>query len=192
MHSKTNIHIPRAYASIHSIDPMPVLENREWVEYWRKTAWDILEGDKKPPFKRMLEVSPYIHEGYKQDNVFNSKYPDNDLMDFSSFPLVYGETDIILCCEVLEHVDNPFIAAETLALLAKEREAVIFLTTPFALREHGPHPDNWRFTTTGLKTLFSPYFKHIMFRSLEGKKPLEPINHLMVATNSEEWKEKLF
>jgi SAM-dependent methyltransferase len=61
--------------------------------------------------------------------------------------------DGIVCTEVLEHTLNPFAAVAELYRLLKPG-GVVFVTTPFNFRIHGPLPDCWRFTEHGLRALF--------------------------------------
>lgn len=80
-------------------------------------------------------------------------YPDFDLCA----PLRGGETyDVVICEQVLEHVVDPWKAAENLRGLCAPGGHVI-VSTPFMIRVHElPEygmPDHWRFTPTGLRLL---------------------------------------
>jgi len=66
------------------------------------------------------------------------------------------EHDLILCTEVLEHVNQPFQAVKNLQLLVKPG-GWIFGSTPMYVPVHAPFPDNWRFTAMGLMTLFAAF-----------------------------------
>jgi SAM-dependent methyltransferase len=63
-----------------------------------------------------------------------------------------GSFDFIVCTEVLEHTLNPFDAVREIRRLLKPG-GLLFGTTPFNFRIHGPLPDCWRFTEHGLRTL---------------------------------------
>jgi len=63
--------------------------------------------------------------------------------------------DGVIACSIFEHIKYPWIAALEIAKVLK-RGGVVFIHThqTFALHAH-PH-DYWRFSTEGLRTLFSP------------------------------------
>lgn len=88
--------------------------------------------------------------------------------------------DFIVCTEVLEHTGNPFLAINEMHRLLKPG-GVLFLSTPFNLRIHGPLPDCWRFTEHGLRMLLSD-FDLIEITALEtDDRPLMPIQYTVVA-----------
>jgi SAM-dependent methyltransferase len=64
--------------------------------------------------------------------------------------------DHVLCCEVLEHVVQPFDAVNEINRILKPK-GLAFITTPFFLEIHPPFPDCWRFTEYGLKALFKGF-----------------------------------
>jgi len=66
---------------------------------------------------------------------------------------IFEKYDVVLCFEVLEHTENPIMAAST-CLTAIKDGSKIYVTTPFNFRIHGPAPDCWRFTQYGLRCLF--------------------------------------
>lgn len=88
--------------------------------------------------------------------------------------------DIIICAEVLEHVVDPFAAAESIFALLKPGGAIIS-TTPLNLRIHGPVPDCWRFTEFGLRVLFRN-FDIIQINTLSTPdRPLFPLHYSLLA-----------
>lgn len=62
----------------------------------------------------------------------------------------------IICCSVLEHVDNVFKMAQNMSQLMAPG-GVLFLSVPFAWRFHGYPSDYWRFTPKGVKYLFPDF-----------------------------------
>ena len=82
-------------------------------------------------------------------------------LDFPAFDLVAplsrrAEFDVVICEQVIEHVDDPWLAAENLRGLSRPGGHVI-VSTPFLIRVHElpayGMKDYWRFTPRGLRTL---------------------------------------
>jgi SAM-dependent methyltransferase len=85
---------------------------------------------------------------------------NNIVADMCKAEDIYGlpKFDAVFCCEVLEHVDNPFIVAENLKKIVVPG-GLIYITVPCYLPWHPGTPyydDYWRFMPTSLKRLFSP------------------------------------
>jgi SAM-dependent methyltransferase len=116
---------------------------------------------------RLLDVAPQEHPGARPffpshvsvetldiDPRAGATYTA-DLCDCEA--AVAGSTfDYVVCTEVLEHTRQPFKAAESLFRVLKPG-GLCFATTPFNFRIHGPSPDCWRFTESGLRELFKPF-----------------------------------
>ena len=62
--------------------------------------------------------------------------------------------DIVYCWNVLEHVANPFSAAENLVRILK-KGGIIVINTPFSWIYHEIPIDYWRFTHSGLRYLLT-------------------------------------
>lgn len=99
------------------------------------------------------EISGDFHaqRGWKQFASLN--YPDFDLIA----PLTEERRfDIVICEQVLEHVEDPCAGAENLRRLCNPGGMVI-VSTPFLIRVHElpayGMKDYWRFTPRGLQTL---------------------------------------
>ncbi len=71
--------------------------------------------------------------------------------DLSQFSDEYF--DGIFCMEVLEHVQEPFVAAKELTRVLK-KGGVLIGSTPFILGVHDLPHDYWRFTENGIRKLF--------------------------------------
>lgn len=76
-----------------------------------------------------------------------------------------GGYDLVVCSEVLEHTNNPFLVAERLKHLTNPG-GVLFVTVPVFLGWHQMRPvcdDNWRFMPGSLDKLFDlePSYKTV-------------------------------
>jgi SAM-dependent methyltransferase len=100
-----------------------------------------------------VEISGDAQAGKPWRRFTSLNYPDFDLCA----PLGDRETyDVVICEQVLEHVADPWTAAENLRALCSPGGHVI-VSTPFLIRVHElPEygmPDHWRFTPRGLRVL---------------------------------------
>lgn len=143
----------------------------------------------------LLDVAPQAHEGARPF------FPDSvsvetldidpgsgchyiaDICVENSEIIPPGHFDFVACTEVLEHTLDPFAAVNELRRILKPG-GLLFLTTPFNLRIHGPLPDCWRFTEHGLRALL----KDFEIQELNGletpDRPLMPIQYTVVAQKS--------
>lgn len=143
----------------------------------------------------LLDVAPQVHEGARPF------FPDSvsvetldidpasgcdyiaDICAENSELIPPGHFDFVVCTEVLEHTLDPFSAVKELLRILKPG-GLLFLTTPFNLRIHGPLPDCWRFTEHGLRALL----KDFDIQELNGletpDRPLMPIQYTVVAKKS--------
>lgn len=88
--------------------------------------------------------------------------------------------DFIVCTEVLEHTRQPFDATRNILEMLKPG-GMVFVSTPFNFRIHGPLPDCWRFTEHGLRELFKEY-EILELTALESEdRFLMPIQYTLVA-----------
>ncbi len=100
-----------------------------------------------------VEISgaAHAHPGWKSFTTLD--YPDFDLC---APTLGRGPFDVVVCEQVLEHVADPWRAAQTLHDLCKPGGLVI-VSTPFLVPVHELPAyglcDYWRFTPRGLATL---------------------------------------
>jgi hypothetical protein len=140
----------------------------------------------------ILDIAPQVHNGVKGifenakvltldiDPSSNADYI-LDICNNNSSTILDNTFDLIVCTEVLEHTNNPFLAVDELYRMCKVNGTVA-ASTPFNFRIHGPLPDNWRFTVHGLNVLFSK-FKNIEISSLEDdSRFLMPIQYTTLAT----------
>lgn len=88
--------------------------------------------------------------------------------------------DFIVCTEVLEHTRQPFDAVDSIFKMLKPN-GLVFVSTPYNLRIHGPLPDCWRFTEHGLRELFKA-FEIIELKPLETESRwLMPLQYTLIA-----------
>jgi 2-polyprenyl-3-methyl-5-hydroxy-6-metoxy-1,4-benzoquinol methylase len=88
--------------------------------------------------------------------------------------------DVIICTEVLEHTLNPFKAVDEIFRMLKHG-GIVYATTPFNFRIHGPSPDCYRFTKNGLNELFKK-FEKIKINEVPTKdRPNMPIAYSIIA-----------
>ncbi len=64
--------------------------------------------------------------------------------------------DLVLCTQVLEHVEQPFEVVQEIHRVLKPHGKV-FLTTHGIWKEHAEPFDRWRFTPDGLRAVFKPF-----------------------------------
>jgi hypothetical protein len=68
-------------------------------------------------------------------------------------PSIVGKFGLVLCWALLEHVQNPFVAAKNIAALLRPGGHLYFVG-PWVWGYH-PYPDDyWRISISGLKVLF--------------------------------------
>lgn len=119
-----------------------------------KRVLDIGVGDSTNTV-RAINPDLYILDLNRREGDVNVIYGDitkPDTLPNESF-------DTVICCEVLEHVANPFEAAEGLLKLTRLGSDII-ITVPCFLPWHPgePHyPDHWRFMPSSIKALFKGF-----------------------------------
>lgn len=141
----------------------------------------------------LLDVAPQDHKGaapFFPDAVIWTLDIDSasgatyivDLCDRGDVARIIGGNrfDLVVCTEVLEHTRQPFEAALSILDVLKPG-GLVFVTTPYNFRIHGPLPDCWRFTEHGLRELFRQ-FDILELKALEtAGRFLMPIQYTLVA-----------
>jgi SAM-dependent methyltransferase len=99
-----------------------------------------------------VEISGDAKAGLGWKEFVSLNYPQFDLCQ----PTPQDTYDVVICEQVLEHVIDPFGAAENLRVLCRPGGHVV-VTTPFLIKVHElpmyGMRDYWRFTPRGLRTL---------------------------------------
>jgi SAM-dependent methyltransferase len=100
------------------------------------------------------EISGATHAARPWRRYVSLDYPRFDLC--APLPEGIGRFDVVICEQVLEHVEDPVGAARNLRRLCEPGGQVI-VSTPFLVRLHELPAyglkDYWRFTPRGLRTL---------------------------------------
>jgi 2-polyprenyl-3-methyl-5-hydroxy-6-metoxy-1,4-benzoquinol methylase len=94
---------------------------------------------------QMTDVDPSLGH-----SILDIRTPDQTLRRF----------DLVLCCNVLEHVDNLGAAVSGLASVC-ENDGLVFASTPFIYPYHDEPGDFWRPTAHGLKFIFEREFDEV-------------------------------
>lgn len=139
----------------------------------------------------ILDVAPQDHEGaapyFKKAKIETLDIDPAsgathiaDLCDNNQKVIPSGRFDYIVCTEVLEHTLQPFDAVNELERMLKPA-GLVFASSPFNFRIHGPLPDCWRFTEHGWRALFKN-FEIVELKALETKdRFLMPVHYTIIA-----------
>lgn len=102
-----------------------------------------------PSTKSAVEISGEDH-AYRGWRRYQSLvYPEFDLCEPGNSP---EQFDVVLCEQVLEHVNDPITAVRTLVSLCRPGGWIV-VSTPFLVRLHRHPYDHWRFSPSGLQIL---------------------------------------
>lgn len=139
----------------------------------------------------VLDVAPQDHEGaapyFKQATIETLDIDKDsgatyiaDLCADNTSIIPSAHFDFVVCTEVLEHTLQPFDAVKEIQRVLK-KGGLVFASSPFNFRIHGPLPDCWRFTEHGWRALFKD-FEIVELNELEAKdRFLAPIHYTLVA-----------
>ncbi|QIR37982.1 class I SAM-dependent methyltransferase [Tolypothrix sp. PCC 7910] len=140
---------------------------------------------------RLLDIAPQAHEGaqpFFEDSILIDTFDINpqsgctyigDICKFNSS--IPNETyDYIVCTEVLEHTLQPFNAVNEMWRILKAG-GLLFVSTPFNFRIHGPLPDCWRFTEHGLRALLNRFLIVELNKIETLDRALMPIQYTVIA-----------
>ncbi len=88
--------------------------------------------------------------------------------DIEHTPFKDEEFDTVVSTQVLEHVRRPWLVVKEMHRILKPGGTVV-LTAPFLVQHHG-HPDDYfRYTTSGIKSLFEDQDFEVVESSAYGK-----------------------
>jgi SAM-dependent methyltransferase len=144
----------------------------------------------RPP-GRALDVAPQDHEGARPFfpegvavetlDIDPASGADHiaDLCATNS-NIAGASFDYVVCTEVLEHTRQPFAAVAEIRRLLRPG-GLVFVSSPFNFRIHGPLPDCWRFTEHGLRSLFNTFDILELNDVATPGRDLMPIHYTVVA-----------
>lgn len=117
----------------------------------RGTVLDVGCGGQ--PYRKLVpRECRYLAIDHSSSREFGYAAPDTSYYDGTTWPVPDRAADLVLCTEVLEHVeDSSAFLAEMFRCTAPGGTAI--LTVPFAARWHFIPRDFWRFTPASLKLL---------------------------------------
>jgi SAM-dependent methyltransferase len=110
-----------------------------------------------PSGLNVAEISGRRRSAYPWASYPRLAYPEFDLCDS---PATHGHYDLVICEQVLEHVENPVTAVDTLKALCAP-SGMLLVSTPFLIRIHNYPTDFWRFTPDGLRKLLECRGLHV-------------------------------
>ena len=133
-------------------------------------------------FKKATITTLDIDPESRCDIIADITKRNDNLIDDASF-------DLIICTDVLEHVKDPFMAADELRRILV-LGGTLAVTTPLNFRIHGcggfnPETtkdvhDYWRFTEHGLFHLFR-FFKSVSIHPIDSDRFLFPVHYQLTA-----------
>lgn len=139
----------------------------------------------------LLDIAPQVHEGaspyFKKATIFTLDIDPlskanyiADICKNNKKIIPENQFKFITCTEVLEHVLNPFSAVDEMYRMLQPK-GILFITTPFNFRIHGPLPDCWRFTEYGLRTLLKKFTILSLDKVDDKSRWLMPIHYSIIA-----------
>lgn len=152
---------------------------REETRQLRRNVYLFLTQTVLPGIRygeRVLEIGP-AHAGscplqeYYVDvkaavlsagGVYTSVDPDpaacaNKVADFTAIDWKSSEFDVVIACEVFEHVQSIWRVPAICRTMLR-RGGRLYFSMPFAFFIHEPSPDYWRLTDQAIGMLFREYF----------------------------------
>lgn len=114
-------------------------------------------------------IIPYLKNVNYKIMDYVAKYNPDIVGDIHKMPFPDGAWDAVICLAVLEHVENPILAASEIKRVLKPG-GYAFVYVPFLYYYHieeGNYGDYWRFTKDSIKFMFKD-FKLIEVEPLRG------------------------
>jgi len=128
------------------------------LKYLQGTCVDIGSGNS--PYKNMIlnQIDKYIaiDKGDVHKHMFKSSKEEFLEGDVKNLPLEDNPADCIIFTQVLEHVDEPFVALSEIKRVLK-KDGVLILSVPFIYQAHAVPYDYFRFSEYGLKKIMKDY-----------------------------------
>lgn len=164
-----------------------MVKQKEYLSHMRKHVKEFLTSIPYDPSKLYLEIGPS-----KDHDSFVKIYPSVETLDIDpslgctytydltkEFPFT-ERFDVILCMEILEHTTNPFSVIENLKKALKP-SGVLYISTPFNFRIHGPLPDCFRISEYGLQSLLKDFEIQKLDCIYDEEVPYFPIHYTCLA-----------
>jgi SAM-dependent methyltransferase len=134
----------------------PLLRDGDSMTMWQRQVMnaavrEILEH-LGPSESDAIEVSGRLWGDLPWASYRTTSYPEFDLVSPRDGFDGWGRADVVICEQVLEHVQDPVAAVRNLVRLARPGGTVV-IDTPFLVRLHAAPDDYWRFTPHGLELL---------------------------------------
>jgi SAM-dependent methyltransferase len=125
----------------------------QWQRIAMNHAADARIEALDPATRTAVEISGASHAGRAWKEYVTLDYPEFDICA----PLTEERRfDVVICEQVLEHVVDPWLAAENLRGLCAP-DGLVIVSTPFLIKVHELPDlgmfDYWRFTPRGLRVL---------------------------------------
>lgn len=135
---------------------VPLLRDGDARTMWARTILNERMREEvtalKPEMAHAVEVSGSWWSAQPWRSYRSTNYPEFDLVAPPSDFDGWGQADVVICEQVLEHVVDPVLAMHHLVQIAKPGGTVL-VNTPFLIKIHGSPYDYWRFTPAGLAEL---------------------------------------
>jgi hypothetical protein len=131
------------------------------------------------------QLLPKLNIEYKTCDKFLDSNADyiHDILDLT--PEMVGKFDIIIACEVIEHVGKIWLLPEILNNILNNN-GQIFLSSPFYFYLHNPFPDYWRISEYGYYELFNGLFNVKIDKILDNDNDdRKPLNYQVILTKKE-------
>jgi SAM-dependent methyltransferase len=94
----------------------------------------------------------FKHSNYHSTDLAQNNRPISFISDVSSLPIANGKYDLILCTQVLEHVQEPDVVLNEFYRVLRPA-GQLWLTAPLYFEEHEIPNDYFRFTQFGIRYL---------------------------------------
>lgn len=162
-------------------------KQKEYLKHIRLNVKEFIDSVPYDENKVYLEIGPSF-----QNDSFFKLHPKIETLDIDpSLGCTYtcdltkdapfeNRFDVILCMEILEHTENPFKVIENLYKALKPN-GILYVSTPFNFRMHGPLPDCFRISEYGLKSLLKDFEIQQLDCIYDEDVPYFPIHYTCVA-----------
>jgi SAM-dependent methyltransferase len=156
-----------------NISDFPVRDDYPGLQQWRCAIWNFSMDCFKnvERFEKTLEIGPSFDPDFSSTKILKNKSNcqidtigiDSSIKNLltyfgsaESMEFIKNDSyDFIICTEVLEHIERPWLAAEEIYRITKNKGHIL-LTVPCNIKMHSNPYDFWRFINLeSLRLLFS-------------------------------------